>query len=120
MPGLHSANIASRLIDSVGAGKTIGPLLTGLKHSAQIVKVGASVSEIVTLALFAAANKAKVTISETLAPTLTICAECFNPVKRGPIVLPAPTESINLEAIFAECKPGIINILAGLDNLQKG
>ena len=54
MPGLHSANIASRLIDSVGAGKTIGPLLTGLKNSAQIVKVGASVSEIVTLALFAA------------------------------------------------------------------
>ena len=59
MPGLHSANIASRLIDSVGAGKTIGPLLTGLKHSAQIVKVGASVSEIVTLALFAAYDSSK-------------------------------------------------------------
>ena len=59
MPGLHSANIASRLIDSVGAGKTIGPLLTGLKNSAQIVKVGASVSEIVTLALFAAYDSSK-------------------------------------------------------------
>ena len=59
MPGLHSANIASRLIDSVGAGKTIGPLLTGLKNSAQIVRVGASVSEIVTLALFAAYDTSK-------------------------------------------------------------
>ena len=67
MPGLHSANIASRLIDSVGAGKTIGPLLTGLKNSAQIVKVGASVSEIVTLALFAAydSTNPKAIISST-------------------------------------------------------
>ena len=59
MPGLHSANIASRLVGSVGAGKTIGPLLTGLKNSAQIVRVGANVSEIVTLALFAAYNSSK-------------------------------------------------------------
>ncbi len=59
MPGLHSANIASRLIDSVGAGKTIGPLLTGLKNSAQIVRVGANVTEIVTLALFAAYDSTK-------------------------------------------------------------
>ena len=65
MPGLHSANIASRLIDSVGAGKTIGPLLTGLKNSAQIVKVGASVSEIVTLALFAAYDSTNPKISSS-------------------------------------------------------
>jgi malate dehydrogenase (oxaloacetate-decarboxylating)(NADP+) len=65
MPGLHSANIASRLIDSVGAGKTIGPLLTGLKNSAQIVKVGASVSEIVTLALFAAYDSTSPKVSSS-------------------------------------------------------
>ncbi len=59
MPGLHAANIASRLVGEVGAGKTIGPLLTGLSHSAQIVRVGANVSEIVTLALFAAYNNSK-------------------------------------------------------------
>ena len=59
MPGLHAANIASRLVGEVGAGKTIGPLLTGLNHSAQIVRVGANVSEIVTMALFAAYNDSK-------------------------------------------------------------
>ena len=32
----------------------IGPLLTGLSNSAQIVRVGANVSEVVTMALFAA------------------------------------------------------------------
>ncbi len=61
MPGLHAANIASRLVGEVGAGKTIGPLLTGLKNSAQIVRVGASVTEIVTLALFAAYDSSKPT-----------------------------------------------------------
>ena len=65
MPGLHSANIASRLIDSVGAGKTIGPLLTGLKNSAQIVRVGANVSEIVTLALFAAYDSTSPKVSSS-------------------------------------------------------
>ena len=54
MPGLHSASIASRLLGEVGAAKKIGPLLTGLSHSAQIVRVGANVSEVVTMALFAA------------------------------------------------------------------
>ena len=54
MPELHSASIASRLLGEVGAEKKIGPLLTGLNHSAQIVRVGANVSEVVTMALFAA------------------------------------------------------------------
>ncbi len=54
MPGLHAANISSKLVGEVGAGKTIGPLLMGLNVPAQIVKVGANVSEIVNLALFAA------------------------------------------------------------------
>ena len=65
MPGLHAANIASRLVGEVGAGKTIGPLLTGLNHSAQIVRVGANVSEIVTMALFAAYNDSKPTSIST-------------------------------------------------------
>ena len=56
MPGLHAANISSKMIGELGSGKTIGPLLMGLNASAQIVKVGANVSEIVTLALFAAYN----------------------------------------------------------------
>ena len=54
MPGLHAANIASKLVGEVGGGQTIGPLLMGLQKSAQIVHVGANVSEIVNLAIFAA------------------------------------------------------------------
>ena len=54
MPGLHAANIASKLVGEVGGGQTIGPLLMGLKKSAQIVHVGAGVSEILNLAIFAA------------------------------------------------------------------
>ncbi len=59
MPGLHAANISSKMVGELGAGKTIGPLLMGLNGSAQIVKVGANVSEIVTLALFAAYNSSE-------------------------------------------------------------
>ena len=47
MPGLHAANIASRLVGEEER-KNYGPHQTGLKNSAQIVRVGASVTEIVT------------------------------------------------------------------------
>ena len=43
-----------------------------------------------------------------------------NPVSKGPIFFPAPTSPNSLEAILAECNPGIISILAGLDNLLNG
>jgi len=50
MPGLHAAHIASRLAPRLGATSTIGPVLIGLTHSAQIIPMGASVSQIVDLA----------------------------------------------------------------------
>jgi malate dehydrogenase (oxaloacetate-decarboxylating)(NADP+) len=50
MPGLHAAHIASRLAPRLGATSTIGPVLLGLTHSAQIIPMGASVSQIVDLA----------------------------------------------------------------------
>ena len=50
MPGLHAAHIASRLAPRLGATSTIGPVLLGLTHSAQIIPLGASVSQIVDLA----------------------------------------------------------------------
>ena len=56
MPGLHSANIASQLLQKLGGGTVIGPLLIGLSHPAQIVPVGATVGEIVNLAALAAAD----------------------------------------------------------------
>ena len=54
MPGLHSAHISSRLAPRIGAGTTIGPLLLGLSHPAQLVPMGASVTQIVDLAAIAA------------------------------------------------------------------
>ncbi len=54
MPGLHSAHIASRLAPRLGQTSTIGPVLLGLSHPAQIIPMGASVSQIVDLAGIAA------------------------------------------------------------------
>jgi len=54
MPAIHSAAISTRLVQSLGAATVIGPLLVGLEKSVQIVPLGASVSEIMTAATFAA------------------------------------------------------------------
>jgi malate dehydrogenase (oxaloacetate-decarboxylating)(NADP+) len=54
MPGLHSAHITSRLAPRLGGGGTIGPLIIGLTHAAQIVPMDASVSQIVEIAGIAA------------------------------------------------------------------
>ncbi|WP_332657043.1 NADP-dependent malic enzyme [Brevundimonas sp.] len=54
MPGIHSASISTRLIQALGGATVIGPLLVGLERSVQIVSLGASVSEIITAATFAA------------------------------------------------------------------
>ena len=54
MPGLHSAHITSRLAPRLGGGSTIGPLIIGLTHAAQLVPMDASVSQIVEIAGIAA------------------------------------------------------------------
>ncbi len=54
MPGLHSAAISTQLVQALGEATVIGPLLVGLEKSVQIVSLGASVSEIITAATFAA------------------------------------------------------------------
>jgi malate dehydrogenase (oxaloacetate-decarboxylating)(NADP+) len=54
MPGLHSAHITSRLAPRLGGGGAIGPLIIGLTHAAQLVPMGASVSQIVDIATLAA------------------------------------------------------------------
>jgi malate dehydrogenase (oxaloacetate-decarboxylating)(NADP+) len=56
MPGLHSANIASQLLQKLGGGTVIGPLLIGMSKPAQIVPTGATVAEIVNMAALAAAE----------------------------------------------------------------
>ena len=54
MPGLHSANIAAKLLGQVGGGQVLGPLLTGFSKPIQIMPMGANVSEILNYAIFAA------------------------------------------------------------------
>lgn len=54
MPALHSANIASKLLQELGGGSLIGPFLTGLSKPVQIIQMGATVSEILNLTALAA------------------------------------------------------------------
>ncbi len=54
MPGLHAANISTRLVQKFGAATSIGPILIGLEKPVQIVGMDASVSDLVQMALMAA------------------------------------------------------------------
>jgi len=54
MPALHSANIAAQLLQQLGGGTVIGPVLIGLEKPAQIVSTGATVTDLVTAAALAA------------------------------------------------------------------
>ncbi len=54
MPGLHSANITAKLIQQIGAGTVIGPLLIGLNKPVQVVQLGATVNDLVIGAAIAA------------------------------------------------------------------
>lgn len=52
MPDLHSASIATQLLHELAAGVFIGPILNGFKHSAQIVPMGSTASDILKIAAF--------------------------------------------------------------------
>jgi len=54
MPGLNSANLASQLLEQLGGGIHVGPLIMGLAKPAQIVEMGSTVSDLVNLAALAA------------------------------------------------------------------
>jgi malate dehydrogenase (oxaloacetate-decarboxylating)(NADP+) len=54
MPGLHSAHISSRLVQQVGGGTVIGPIVMGLSKPAQIVQLRATVSDLINAAALAA------------------------------------------------------------------
>jgi malate dehydrogenase (oxaloacetate-decarboxylating)(NADP+) len=54
MPAIHSAAISCQLMAAVGGATVIGPLMLGLGGSVQIAPLGATVSDIVNLATFAA------------------------------------------------------------------
>ena len=52
-PNLSSGNIAYKLMQSLGAGEAIGPILLGLKKSVHILQLGSSVREIVNMVTIA-------------------------------------------------------------------
>ena len=54
MPGNHAAHILTRAVPQLTSSTVIGPLLTGLSHSAQIVPMQAGVNQIVDVACLAA------------------------------------------------------------------
>ena len=54
MPALHSANISSKLMQELGGGTLIGPMLLGLEKPVQILQMGSTVAEILNVAALAA------------------------------------------------------------------
>jgi malate dehydrogenase (oxaloacetate-decarboxylating)(NADP+) len=54
MPNLQAANIAGKLLQNIGGVTMLGPILVGLSRPAQIVRPGATVSDLVTTAALAA------------------------------------------------------------------
>jgi malate dehydrogenase (oxaloacetate-decarboxylating)(NADP+) len=59
MPGLYSANIAWKLMQKLGGGTVIGPILTGLSRPVQITSMDATVNDIVNMAALAAREAVK-------------------------------------------------------------
>ena len=55
-PGLHSASIATKLLEQVGECTVIGPILNGLEKSVQIVTMRSSINEILNMAAIAAVD----------------------------------------------------------------
>ncbi len=53
-PGLHSASIATKLLEEVGNCTVIGPILDGLEKSVQIVTMRSSINDILNMAAIAA------------------------------------------------------------------
>ena len=56
MPGLQSANISAKLLREVGGGSVIGPMLVGMEKPVQVATMGSTASELLTLAVLAAAG----------------------------------------------------------------
>lgn len=54
LPNLQAAHITAKVLQGIGGVTMIGPVLTGLKKSAQIVRPNATVSDIVMMAALAA------------------------------------------------------------------
>jgi len=67
MPAIHSASISTKLIEALGGATVVGPVLLGFCKPVQFCPLGASVSQIVTMATLAAYDVRTGVLSE--APT---------------------------------------------------
>jgi malate dehydrogenase (oxaloacetate-decarboxylating)(NADP+) len=54
MPSLNAASISAKILQKLGGGTVIGPLLMGLDSPAQIARMDATVSDLVNHAALAA------------------------------------------------------------------
>jgi malate dehydrogenase (oxaloacetate-decarboxylating)(NADP+) len=54
MPSLDAANIAYKLVEAMSAADVIGPILVGLEKPVQVVRLGATVNDILNMAALAA------------------------------------------------------------------
>ncbi len=57
MPAIHSASIATKLVQELGEATVIGPVLLGMSKPVQICPLSASVSKILNMAFVAASDK---------------------------------------------------------------
>lgn len=56
-PGLHSANIATKLLEEVGDCAVVGPILDGFEKPIQIITMRSSINDILNMAAIAATGK---------------------------------------------------------------
>ena len=54
MPAIHSAAIATKLVEAIGGATVLGPVVLGLSKPVQICPLSASVNQILNMATFAA------------------------------------------------------------------
>ncbi len=56
-PGLHSANIATKLLEEIGDCTVVGPILDGFSKSVQIVTMRSTINDVLNMAAIAATLK---------------------------------------------------------------
>jgi malate dehydrogenase (oxaloacetate-decarboxylating)(NADP+) len=54
MPSLHASNIAYKLVEAMGGAHVIGPILMGMEKPVQILRLGATVNDMLNMAALAA------------------------------------------------------------------
>ncbi|MBI2235858.1 MAG: NADP-dependent malic enzyme [Magnetospirillum sp.] len=59
MPGLYSAHIGAELVQKLGGGSTIGPIMMGLSRPIQITSMDATATDIVNMAVLACYDAVK-------------------------------------------------------------